>query len=63
MDNSTERPVKWQPVLLVVTKRIECQCGALATVISGRGPERDEPYYLLDEVDAWCQDCFFKAQK
>ena len=52
---------KWQPVMLVINRRLECACGALAIFVTGR-IDTDE-YNTLDEVDVWCQGCFKKAQE
>jgi hypothetical protein len=50
---------RWQPVLLTLNKRLECECGYLATIVSGKVSE--EKYNVLEEADVWCQDCYFKA--
>jgi len=52
---------KWQPVMLVMSKRLECQCGSLAifVVLDGnekRGDKEDMDY------SAWCQECWAKEQ-
>lgn len=52
--------LKWQPVMLVVNRRLECKCGTLAVFVSGK--VADGEYNSLEEVDVWCQDCFTKAQ-
>lgn len=57
-----EETPKWQPVMIVTNKRIECLCGALAIFVTGKSPDNDE-YSSLDEADAWCQDCFQKHQE
>lgn len=56
--------VKWQPVMLVLNRRLECRCGAMAVFVTGHQPERTtfSPYNLLDDVDCWCQVCFVHAQ-
>lgn len=54
-----EKQSKWQPVLLLNEKRVECECGALAVVVS------------LDYEDvppgaaykAWCQPCFIRLSE
>lgn len=53
---------KWQPVVMVVNRRLECKCGALAVFVTGKLPE-NEDYNQLEEVDVWCQECFSKAQQ
>ena len=56
--------IKWQPVMLVVNNRVECECGALAVFVSCKVKDiADGEYNVLNDVDVWCQDCFFKAQK
>ena len=56
--------LKWQPVVLVLEgRRLECSCGALATFVTGKMPATTEEYNVLDDVDAWCQECFAKAQE
>ena len=54
---------KWQPVMLVINRRLECKCGALAIFVSGKLSENADEYNDLDEVDVWCQSCFEKAQE
>jgi hypothetical protein len=53
--------IKWQPVCLILNKRLECECGALAVLVSGNIPD-DEEYNVMEDVDVWCQDCFEKSQ-
>lgn len=53
---------KWQPVILVLNRRMECACGSMAVFVTGQIPQ-DEDYNILEEVDAWCQDCFTTAQE
>lgn len=52
---------KWQPVVMIVNRRLECACGALAVFVSGKLPE-DGTYNQLEEVDVWCQSCYEKMQ-
>ncbi len=54
--------IKWQPVMIVTNKRIECQCGAIAIFVTGKSSE-DNEYNILEEADSWCQDCFKKSQE
>ena len=47
----------WQPLLVIVSKRIECDCGAKAIFIQlddfeTADGQRDYGYV------AWCQDCW-----
>ena len=53
--------MKWQPVMLVINKRLECKCGNLAIFVVGKIV--DDEYNSMDEVDVWCQDCWDKAQQ
>lgn len=55
---------KWQPLLLVLRSgdRLECACGALATVVIGSIPDDPERQDELEDVDTYCQSCFVKAQ-
>lgn len=53
--------IKWQPVVMIVNRRLECQCGALAVFVSGHIPDEGE-YNQLEEVDVWCQACYEKMQ-
>jgi hypothetical protein len=43
-------------------KRLECACGALATIVTGAIPD-DQDDIVLKDVDSWCQDCFNKASQ
>lgn len=54
---------KWQPVLLILDlgTRLECACGALATIVTGTVAHDEESY--LTESHVWCQDCFLAAQE
>lgn len=52
---------KWQPILLVLDQRLECKCGALAIIVTGKLV--DTNYNQLEDVDCWCQECFAKAQE
>lgn len=55
----THRSVRWQPVLLVINQRLECQCGALAVIVTGHIAQ--QPYNVMTSVDVWCQSCFEKT--
>lgn len=52
---------KWQPVILILNRRLECKCGAIALFIVGKVVE--DEYNSMEDVDVWCQDCFDKAQQ
>lgn len=54
---------RWQPVVMVVNRRLECKCGALAIFVTGKLSEENEDYNILEDVDVWCQSCFEKAQE
>ena len=61
-----EIPHKWQPVMLVADRRIECRCGALAIFIV-LNCEDDAPDGATgDRADwgytAWCQMCWAHEQ-
>lgn len=53
---------RWQPVVLILNRRLECQCGALAVFVSGKIPMNGK-YNQLEKVDVWCQTCFIEAQE
>lgn len=55
-----ERRIRWQPVVVVLNGRLECQCGNLAIFVTGKIVQAK--YNALEEVDCWCQSCFEKAQ-
>lgn len=50
---------RWQPVVMVLDRRLECKCGALAVFVNGK--VKDGKYNALEDVDIWCQDCWQKA--
>lgn len=52
---------KWQPVMLVFNRRLECRCGALAIIITGTF--LNERGTVLEGFDAWCQDCYEEAPR
>ncbi len=56
-----EPQIRWQPVLMRIDRRLECECGALAVVVTGT--VSGVHYNALDDVDVWCQACFEKAQE
>ena len=58
-----EERMKWQPVMLVVSKRVECECGALAIfVILDEDEEQSDKDGRDMGYTAWCQSCFERAQ-
>lgn len=63
MSNTAEKMPRWQPAMIVLEggTRLECRCGALAIIVSGKVVS--DHYNQLEEVDVWCQDCFFTAQE
>jgi hypothetical protein len=66
MDEQPEKTMytaKWQPIVIFlrIGNRLECSCGALATIVVGSIPDSDESS-SLDDVDVYCQSCFVKAQ-
>ncbi len=54
---------KWQPVMLVVSRRVECKCGALAIFVTGKLTDNPDEYAVLEDVDVWCQECWQKEQE
>lgn len=51
---------KWQPVVVVTNKRLECECGALAVFVTGiQGDEHN----VMEEVGVYCQPCFQRMQE
>lgn len=54
--------IKWQPVFMIINRRLECSCGALATIVDGTIPE-DGKYNDLEDVSVWCQSCYQKMQE
>jgi len=63
MSEVAEKTPRWQPVTVVLENgaRLECKCEQIATIISGRLV--NDHYNQLENVDVWCQDCFFAAQE
>jgi len=62
---ATEIPHKWQPVMLVTDRRIECACGSLAifVVLNRDEDDRDRDTTHTDwGYTAWCQTCWAHAQ-
>jgi len=55
--------VRWQPVVMVVDRRVECQCGSLAVFVTGKVSDSSDEYNSLEDVDVWCQDCFTRHQE
>jgi hypothetical protein len=57
---------KWQPIILVLEdgKRLEClECGALAVIMTGIVADAGDISHVLNSADAWCQQCYDKAQE
>ena len=55
---------RWQPIILVLDKRLECECGALASIISGVVAEKHpEKHTILEKGAAWCQTCYEQWQR
>jgi hypothetical protein len=52
---------KWQPVMLVLDKRLNCSCGAAAVFIIGSVIDSEE--FSIEESQCFCQSCFTKWQK
>ncbi len=53
---------KWQPVMLVLDKRLDCgQCGSAAVFIIGSVADNESE--TLEGVQCFCQDCFTNFQK
>lgn len=55
--------IKWQPVVVVTNRRLECKCGTLAIIITGKSVGDPDHYNSLEDVDVWCQSCFTNAQE
>lgn len=51
--------MKWQPVMLVVRERVECDCGnaAVFILIDDEAADPDDRDY-----SAWCQSCWEREQ-
>lgn len=60
---SEEEAPKWQPVMLIAKRRVECECGVLAIFISLEQVERAEGKPADVIYSAWCQSCWAKAQE
>lgn len=56
----SQNEIKWQPVMMVINRRLECKCGALAIFVTGKINDTGE-YNVLNEVDVWCQQCFVQS--
>ncbi len=56
----SEPEPKWQPVMLIAKRRVECACGALAIFISLEQQERAEGKPADVLYSAWCQSCWAK---
>ena len=49
---------RWQPVILILDKRLDCECGSMAVFINGKTVEVDDDCGFLNDVRAYCQDCW-----
>ena len=58
-------PHKWQPVMLVADRRIECACGALAIFIVLNRENEDASDATRSDwgYTAWCQACWAHEQE
>ena len=58
-------PHKWQPVMLVADRRIECRCGALAIFIVLNRENEDASDATRSDwgYTAWCQACWAHEQE
>ncbi len=54
---------RWQSVMLILSKRLECECGNLALFVVLDGAEKTSDGKEDMDYTSWCQDCFEKAQK
>ena len=54
---------KWQPVMMIAKKRVECECGALAIFVILEDEEDSEEGKRDFSYTGWCQHCFSKAQE
>jgi len=53
--------MKWQPILCMLSKRLECICGSLAVIVVGEFSEEDGERYVLTSFTPWCQECYQKS--
>lgn len=58
---SKEISPRWQPVVMIINRRLECQCGAIAVFVSGKVSESN--YNVMDDADCWCQNCYELEQE
>lgn len=56
-----DEQMRWQAVMLIAPKRVECECGALAlfVVLDDPGKRDDKTDY---DYTGWCQECWRRAQ-
>ncbi len=53
---------KWQPVMLIMPKRLECgECGALAVFVAMDMTKEEDDGYKVFDYGAYCQDCWQKV--
>lgn len=60
MNENEQENIRWQPIILMLNRRLDCKCGAMAVFVSGHVV--DGHYNQLDDVDVWCQPCFEKER-
>lgn len=59
---TTEATAKWQPIMLILDKRLECTtCGALAVFLTAKVSESEQN--ILEKADALCFECYRKEQE
>ena len=51
-----EKPLVWQPIMLVADHPVLCECGKPAIILTLEGSTEDFDYI------AWCQACFEKEE-
>jgi len=61
--SSEEQQSKWQPVMLIASHRIECECGALAIFVVLEEAESEEVGKRDMDYTSWCRDCWQKVQE
>ena len=53
---------RWQPVVMVLDDRLECECGNLAVFINGKVVHEKDDWNCLSDVGAYCQSCWQKER-
>ncbi len=51
---------RWQPVVLILDKRLECDCGGIAIFVNGKVAELEDHNAWLYDAAVYCQDCWQK---